>query len=319
MAHLVREAMAAGAVGFATSTNEPHNGEGGIPMPSRLADDREMLHAGHGDGRVGARPVHADQGQRTTTIPFLEEVAADSGRPVLIAAMFHSNRRRRSGVRRPRPDGCGARARPCALAQVSPCPLTMDFTLRSPYLFESVRRGGLRWQAMAPKSGGRSMRDPAFRARCATTDEPSAGASLFNSEWHLVHVVETRSDRNRRMEGRALARLRPMTARIPFDWMFDLALAEDLDTIFTAQLLNNDPEAVGRLVADPDTHISLSTRARISPSSATPLRAAPAGPLGARSTRAARCPRRCIKPDRSPGAACSAFPIAACCAGRPPT
>ena len=38
----VREAMAAGAVGFATSTAEAHNGEGGTPMPSRLADDREL-------------------------------------------------------------------------------------------------------------------------------------------------------------------------------------------------------------------------------------------------------------------------------------
>src|SRR6185369_4117388 len=42
MANLVREAMAAGAVGFASSTAEAHNGEGGTPMPSRLADDREL-------------------------------------------------------------------------------------------------------------------------------------------------------------------------------------------------------------------------------------------------------------------------------------
>jgi N-acyl-D-amino-acid deacylase len=35
MAQLVREAMQAGAVGFATSTSESHNGEHGVPMPSR--------------------------------------------------------------------------------------------------------------------------------------------------------------------------------------------------------------------------------------------------------------------------------------------
>ena len=35
MAAQVRDAMAAGAVGFATSTAEAHNGEGGKPMPSR--------------------------------------------------------------------------------------------------------------------------------------------------------------------------------------------------------------------------------------------------------------------------------------------
>src|SRR5262249_11501801 len=42
MQGLVRGAMAAGAAGFATSTSEAHNGERGIPMPSRLAAPREM-------------------------------------------------------------------------------------------------------------------------------------------------------------------------------------------------------------------------------------------------------------------------------------
>src|SRR5690348_6976689 len=41
MARLLEEAMAAGAAGFATSTAPQHNGEGGVPMPSRLAADAE--------------------------------------------------------------------------------------------------------------------------------------------------------------------------------------------------------------------------------------------------------------------------------------
>src|SRR5882672_7165260 len=41
MQAIVREAMRAGAVGFASSTSPSHNGEGGMPMPSRLADERE--------------------------------------------------------------------------------------------------------------------------------------------------------------------------------------------------------------------------------------------------------------------------------------
>ena len=51
MAAQVREAMAAGAVGFASSTAEAHNGEGGTPMPSRLADDRELRALVQRDGR----------------------------------------------------------------------------------------------------------------------------------------------------------------------------------------------------------------------------------------------------------------------------
>ena len=42
MVNIVDEGMQAGAIGFATSTAPQHNGHGGIPMPSRLADDREL-------------------------------------------------------------------------------------------------------------------------------------------------------------------------------------------------------------------------------------------------------------------------------------
>src|SRR3970282_1163602 len=42
MKKIVLEAMRAGAVGFSTSTSPAHNGEGGLPMPSRLADENEL-------------------------------------------------------------------------------------------------------------------------------------------------------------------------------------------------------------------------------------------------------------------------------------
>ena len=40
--------------------------------------------------------------------------------------------------------------------------------------------------------------------------------------------------------------------------MLDLALAEDLRTVFTAQLLNSDEEAVGRMLNHPHSIVSLS-------------------------------------------------------------
>src|SRR5882724_7663692 len=86
----VREAMAAGAVGFATSTAEAHNGEGGTPMPSRLADDRELRTLVRTMGESG-RGVYMLTKGATTSIPYLEELAVEAGRPVVIAAVFHSN------------------------------------------------------------------------------------------------------------------------------------------------------------------------------------------------------------------------------------
>jgi len=42
MAGILREAMQAGTIGLASSTNEQHLGHGGVPIPSRLADEREF-------------------------------------------------------------------------------------------------------------------------------------------------------------------------------------------------------------------------------------------------------------------------------------
>ena len=41
-------------IGFATSTSPAHNGDGGLPMPSRLADDDELRGAGRGLSEAAA-------------------------------------------------------------------------------------------------------------------------------------------------------------------------------------------------------------------------------------------------------------------------
>ncbi len=256
MADLVREAMARGTVGFATSTNEPHNGWGGIPMPSRLADDREMKALTAAMGESGRGLFMLTKG-RTTTLPFLEEIAAESGRPVLIAALMHNNQA---------PDAVfnelaaisAARARGRELiAQVSACPLTMDFTLKSAYVFESIPA----WRSAisaAPQTLRELFSDAAFREAVKRDLSAQQGRGLFNGEWELMKVAQVSNPDNISLEGRSLAELAAQDGQHPLDWMLDFALSEDLQTWFVGQLRNTDPQAVGRLVADPDTHVSLS-------------------------------------------------------------
>ena len=90
MRALVLEGLRAGAVGFATSTSPAHNGEGGMPMPSRLADEAEM-EALAGALRSAGRGVFMLTKGGHTSIGFLEKLAAQSGRPVVIAALLHNS------------------------------------------------------------------------------------------------------------------------------------------------------------------------------------------------------------------------------------
>ena len=257
MADIVRDAMAHGALGFASSTNEPHNGENGIPMPSRLADEREMRALVNAMGESGRGLFMLTKGSRTS-VPFLESLAAGSGRPVLVAAMFHSNTAPDNVFREiaQMDEACarGHRVYP----QVSCCPLTMDFTMHSPYVFEGIEA----WYPAMAAHGGDALRavyaDPAFRNEVKAALELLRGKRLFNSEWHLVQVVETARPEHRHYEGRTVESLAAAAGQHPLDWLLDLALAEDLDTLFTAQLRNNDTEGVARLINHPAAHVSLS-------------------------------------------------------------
>ncbi len=90
MADIVRDAMKSGAVGFASSTSPAHNGEGGFPMPSRLANDDEMMSLIKAMGE-GGRGVYMVTKGGQMPVSFLEEMSSQSGRPVMIAALLHNS------------------------------------------------------------------------------------------------------------------------------------------------------------------------------------------------------------------------------------
>jgi N-acyl-D-aspartate/D-glutamate deacylase len=253
MKSLVLEAMGAGAVGFSTSTSPAHNGAGGKPMPSRLADEAELAALAGALREAGHGVFMLTKGSHTK-IEFLERLAAETGRPVVIAALLHSNTNPDSvfqdlaAIRE-----ANARGRRL-LGAVSCCALSMDFTLHSPYTFEGLDS----WKAALALEGDayrQKLADPAFRAAVREEIARPAHFRLFNGEWDKVQVAESgRADYEQQTVG-TLAR---EARRDPLDFMLDLALAENLDTVFNALLLNSDEDAVGRMLRDPCSLVSLS-------------------------------------------------------------
>ena len=256
MAQIVREAMAAGAVGFASSTSPAHNGEGGQPMPSRLASDEEMMALIKAMGEQGRGVYMVTKGGQMP-VPFLEEMSAQSGRPVMIAALLHNSTNPKAVFNDLQAITAANQRGRKLIGQVSCCPLTMDFTFLSPYPVEGL-------QSWKPALGiqGEALRqvlaDPAFREGVRTELASTSTFRLFNNEWDKVHVVETFRPEHASLEQRSIADIAHEQGRNPLDVALDLALAEDLQTVFTAQLLNSDTEAVGRMLNHPHSLISLS-------------------------------------------------------------
>jgi N-acyl-D-aspartate/D-glutamate deacylase len=256
MAALVREAMAAGAVGLASSTSPAHNGAGGAPMPSRLANDEEHLALIEAMG-AGGRGVYMVTKGAQMPVALLEQMAARARRPVMIAALLH-NGTNPGAVFADLDAISAANERGHRLiGQVSCCPLTMDYTMASPYPVEGLAS----WKPALGLQGKRLcavLANLAFRQ--GVRDELAAPSAfrLFNGEWDKVHVVEVAQPRHRDLEQRSVRDIAQRMGKDPLDAMLDLALDEDLATIFTAQLLNSDEAAVARLLNHPHSLISLS-------------------------------------------------------------
>jgi N-acyl-D-aspartate/D-glutamate deacylase len=256
MARLVREAMDAGAVGFATSTSPSHNGDGGHPMPSRLATDEELEALVRSMGESGRGVFMLTKGGQTS-VGFLEQIAAHSARPVMVAALLH-NSTRPCAVFEDLDAIAAANGRGRELyGQVSCCPLSMEFSIANPYPLEGIAAWAPALSAAREALPG-VLADASFRAAVKRDLDTPLPLRLFNGEWDKLCVVETVRDAHRAMEGRSLADLAREGGRHPLDVMLDLALDEDLGTLFTAVLLNSDEDAVARLLTHPFSAVALS-------------------------------------------------------------
>lgn len=258
MKELVREAMEAGACGFATSTLEQHNGENGIPMPSRLADEYEMMQLTGVLGEVGRGTFMLTKGM-TSTIPWLEDIAAKNGRPVMIAAMF-VDPGDPERVFREQAQITEANDRGCELwSQVGCFPLGMEFTLEHPYPLEAL----IAWRpAIEAEDSGefkRILADPSFRQGLKDEMKTTGVPNRFSDKnWDHMTIMEVQKPEHRALVGKRVGHLAKETGKDPWDWFLDFGLADELRTLFDVRLFNIDDDRVAELLCYEHGAIALS-------------------------------------------------------------
>jgi len=258
MRRLVLEAVRAGAIGFATSTLEQHNGEHGIPMPSRLADEAEMLALTGALGEAGRGVFMLTKGM-TSTIPWLEKIAAANRRPVMIAAMFVDPGDPTRVFRELQEIG-EARARGRELwAQVGCFPLGMEFTLRHPYPLEAF----LAWRpAIVADTEARyraALADPSFRAGLKQEiGQPGVPNRFSDKNWDHLAIMEVRRPEHRGLVGRTIGALARERGEHPWDTFLDFGLDGELDAMLECRLFNIDEDDVKKLLRHEHAAVALS-------------------------------------------------------------
>ena len=258
MRAIVLEAMRAGAIGFATSTLEQHNGENGIPMPSRLADEAEMLALTGALGEAGRGVFMLTKGM-TSTVPWLEKISAANGRPVMIAAMF-VDPGDPTRVFRELGEIGEARGRGRELwAQVGCFPLGMEFTLRHPYPLEAF----LAWRpAIVADTEARyraALADPSFRAGLKKEiGQPGVPNRFSDKNWDHLTIMEVQKAEHRPLVGRTIGALARERNQHPWDTFLDFGLDGELDAMFDCRLFNIDEDEVRKLLRHEHAAVALS-------------------------------------------------------------
>ena len=256
MRGMVKEAVEAGAIGFATSTSINHYGDGGVPMPSRLADDDEMSALVGVLGELGRGIFQLTVGPGMTN-ERMEGLAAETGRPVFMTAALHNETfpERAIGMLE---GAAAAQSRGNALwAQVSCQPLSMDFSMRTAFPLQSLDA----WKPLHTASDEEFLAiigSEDFRNRFRDELEKPQSGKIFYGDWRRVEVAMATTPAHRALEGETIEAIAGREGRDPVDVMFDLAVDERLGTTFNAALLNADEAAVEGLLRHDAGLISLS-------------------------------------------------------------
>ncbi|HKA61460.1 MAG TPA: D-aminoacylase [Methylomirabilota bacterium] len=255
MRAIVREAIDAGAIGFATSKASTHIGYAGKPVPSRAAAFAEIEALAGALGEAGRGILQATVGRELFFKEF-ETLARATGRPVtwtaLLAGMMGpgSHRELLDKSRALVKQGLNV------VPQVTCRTLNFEFQFREPFIFESM--SVFKPISVADFDGKvRLYRDPDFRrAFKESFDRPKKGAVFAGLSWARTWISWYPPDPS--LEERMVTEVATERGVDPTDLVLDMALATNLEARFRMAVFNHDEAEVIELLTEPDTVLGLS-------------------------------------------------------------
>jgi N-acyl-D-amino-acid deacylase len=251
MQTVVREAMAAGAVGFATSLSPTHRGADGKPVPSRFAD-REELEALLGTLGETGRGVAAFTPGETLGLLDLYELQPKIGRPFTYTALMTMP----TGMHRKMIElsrhgwASGAQVWP----QVTSRPLQFSMSMADPFTFNvNPKVAALMSQGMAERRA--AYASPAWRA--SVVAEWETGQDFGKPRWETFMLSESTAHPD--LNGRWVADIATERNVAPFDLILDVALDEPTLALRVASVVaNDDIDELRALLLEPGCTLGLS-------------------------------------------------------------
>jgi N-acyl-D-aspartate/D-glutamate deacylase len=236
MRALLRDGLAAGALGFSSTWSATHNDAEGTPVPSRFADSEEL---------VALATVCRDF--PGTSLEFLPEVtvaefdernvntmarmSAGAQRPLnwnvlTVLASTLSN-----GMAKLQASDTARQLGGKVVALTLPVTIMGRFSFATGFVLDALP-GWDALFALRPDERMRVLRDPEERRRLDASAR-QRGPFRHLSRWEEKVIAETVAPENKRYEGRIVGDIAAEETKDPFDVLLDIVCADDLRTTFT--------------------------------------------------------------------------------------
>lgn len=247
---LVREAMEGGALGISTNRNERHMREDGKPVASRLADDKELFALCDVLSELNAGVIETILGRnKIEHFKLYGDLARRTQRPIIWQSIQHRWtepdlwRRQLDAVAPIFRDGYRA----YGLSHT--VPLVRHFSLKNTQVFDEFPT----WKSLMflPEEARRqAFADPGTRQKLRA-DLADPRPTNFHRRWDIVRVEKTARPENKKYNGKNVAEMAAMRNQDPLEAFLDLALEENLETVFWNANNGGDSKAMGEILSSP--------------------------------------------------------------------
>jgi N-acyl-D-aspartate/D-glutamate deacylase len=259
MRRVVREALEAGALGLSITRNMNHFDLAGKRIPAACAPESELFALADVLREAGTGVIQCGGGTNPELKDgLLSRISQACGRPIMYNTLLEQARQPgqwrthlahveetvRKGIR--------------AIPLCNPGSIVNRFTMKNCQVFRNMPT----WLPILQGSDEGKLsayRNPTTRAQLrAEVDAPLNPDSVFSKRWDLMIVEETKLAKNRSLQGKHIAEIAKAQGQHPVDTFLDLAVEEQLETVFSLGEINMDTEAVAQILGSPYAVVGLS-------------------------------------------------------------
>lgn len=254
---LLKEAVAAGALGFTTTNIPQHIGYKARPLACRQASRAELKAYANALKELGRGAIElaltASAGELSDEeYDLLDFLLTESSRPVTWLGVISRDDKPDAG-----PEMLH-KAEPLikrgGIPQVTCRPFVIQIDLRNPFIFANHPS----WNPVfnrSPEEQAQVYRDPAFRQAFRKELEKPR---IFSGRWERLEVKEVSNPAMKSLEGKTVAEIARERGKDGLDTFLDLALEDDLKIQYTIVLFNANEDLIPELITDPRALIGLS-------------------------------------------------------------